>query len=280
MTATHASTPAPTNAAIRALTDKEKETLRLLVEGYDAKSIARHLDLSVHTINERLRDARRKLAVSSSREAARMLREAEQKSPEFSGDRLLGDAASALALPDKAAPATTPRTGRRWGWTAGAFLMSIMLAFLAFSSLSGPQEAATAPAPAAEAPAEAPAEAAAEAPTKATTADKAIEQSARQWLALVDAGKWDASWNETGQSFKSLNTSAKWAEISREVRVPLGAVTSRVLMRINDVPAPPYGYRMLTFKTDFAQKPGTVETLSLQREGDAWRVVGYMIDYH
>lgn len=270
MTVTHA--PTPTNAAIRALTDKEKETLRLLVEGYDAKSIARHLDLSVHTINERLRDARRKLAVSSSREAARMLREAEQKSPEFSGDRLLGDAASALALPDRTAPATTPRTGRRWGWTAGVFLMSIMLAFLAFSALSGPQEAATTPAPAAEA--------AAEAPTKATAADKAIEQSARVWLTLVDAGKWDASWNETGQSFKSLNTSAKWAEISREVRVPLGAVTSRVLMRINDVPAPPYGYRMLTFKTDFAQKPDTVETLSLQREGDAWRVVGYMIDYH
>ena len=269
MTATPAPTPGPTpaNAAIHALTDKEKETLRLLVEGYDAKSIARHLGLSVHTINERLRDARRKLAVSSSREAARMLREAEQKPPEFSGDRLLGDAAPALALPDRTAPANTSRVGRWWGWTAGAFLMSIMLAFFAFSALSGPQDAATAPAPSAEAAAE------------ATTADKAIEQSARVWLALVDAGKWDASWNETGQSFKALNTSAKWAEISREVRVPLGAVTSRVLMRVNDVPAPPYGYRMLTFKTDFAQKPGAVETLSLQREGDAWRVVGYMIDY-
>ena len=51
----------------RALTEKEKQTLRLIVRGHDAKSTARSLGLSVHTINERLRDARRKLAVSSSR---------------------------------------------------------------------------------------------------------------------------------------------------------------------------------------------------------------------
>lgn len=55
------------------LTDKEKQTLRLILRGHDAKSTARHLGLSVHTVNERLREARRKLAVSSSREAARLL---------------------------------------------------------------------------------------------------------------------------------------------------------------------------------------------------------------
>lgn len=59
------------------LTEKEKQTLRLIVRGHDAKSSARHLGLSVHTVNERLRDARRKLEVSSSREAARLLLEKE-----------------------------------------------------------------------------------------------------------------------------------------------------------------------------------------------------------
>ena len=49
------------------LTDKEKETLRLIVRGHDAKTAARELGLSVHTINERLRAARRKLDVTSSR---------------------------------------------------------------------------------------------------------------------------------------------------------------------------------------------------------------------
>lgn len=66
----------------RALTDKEKQTLRLLLSGHDAKSMARHLGLSVHTVNERLRDSRRKLSASSSREAARLLRDAEGPAPQ------------------------------------------------------------------------------------------------------------------------------------------------------------------------------------------------------
>ena len=63
----------PVDAGSWTLSEKEKQTLRLIVRGHDAKSIARTLGLSVHTINERLRDARREMAVSSSREAARML---------------------------------------------------------------------------------------------------------------------------------------------------------------------------------------------------------------
>ena len=54
-----------------ALTKKEKQTLRLILRGHDAKSAARELSLSLHTVNERLREARRKLGVTSSREAAR-----------------------------------------------------------------------------------------------------------------------------------------------------------------------------------------------------------------
>ena len=69
------------------LSEREKETLRFLVNGHDAKSIARELGLSIHTINERLRDARRKLGASSSREAARALAEAEQFGANSLGDK-------------------------------------------------------------------------------------------------------------------------------------------------------------------------------------------------
>lgn len=64
--------------------------LRLLLAGHDAKSVARALGISVHTVNDRLRDARRKLGVSSSREAARLLAEAEQQGPQFLGAKKLG----------------------------------------------------------------------------------------------------------------------------------------------------------------------------------------------
>lgn len=83
----------------RTLKDREKAVLRLLHAGHDAKSSAQVLGLSVHTVNERLRDARRALGVTSSREAARLLAavEAERTAPESVGDRSFG-------LPDAPRP--------------------------------------------------------------------------------------------------------------------------------------------------------------------------------
>ncbi len=56
-----------------ALTDKELEILRLLAGGHTVKSIAARLERSEASINERLREARRKTGVGSSRELARLL---------------------------------------------------------------------------------------------------------------------------------------------------------------------------------------------------------------
>ncbi|MGL3823426.1 helix-turn-helix domain-containing protein [Sphingopyxis sp. R3-92] len=244
----------------QALTEKEKEALRLLVQGYDAKSMARHLGRSVHTINERLRDARRKMAVSSSREAARQLREIEYPNPEFLGPTPLGDAEAAIGMKELQAPAPAPRLLRRYGWIVGGVFMSFSLALLALSSLSGTGQAPTAPQSAVPA------------------AETATVRSVRSWFALVDAGDWDGSWNATGQSFKSLNTSDTWAEVSQSVRTPLGAVVSRALIGEENVPAPPYGYQVVKFRTSFAHKADAIETLSLARENESWRVVGYTIE--
>ncbi len=246
-------------AGIETLTEKEKETLRLLVSGYDAKSMARHLGLSVHTINERLRDARRKMAVSSSREAARQLSAIERLDPETLGAKAFGGAETASGMEELRTSAEAPRMVRPLSWILGGLLMSLTFALLAFASMTG-----TAGAPAAT-PSTAPAESAA-------------VLAARDWLALVDKGDWTASWDATGQSFKALNTVDIWAKASETVRPPLGALRSRVLISEVDVPAPPYGYQMVKFRTDYANKAGAVETVSLMREGGAWRVVGVIID--
>jgi DNA-binding CsgD family transcriptional regulator len=73
---------------VASLNEREREVLRLLVRGHDAKSIARALGLSLHVVNERLRDSRRRLGVSSSREAARLL--AKHEGDNFSGNREFG----------------------------------------------------------------------------------------------------------------------------------------------------------------------------------------------
>lgn len=84
-------------SAASRLSEREREVLRLLVRGHDAKSIARALDLSIHAVNERLREARRKLGVSSSREAARILAAREGSGPNFLGDKEIGVGGGARA---------------------------------------------------------------------------------------------------------------------------------------------------------------------------------------
>jgi DNA-binding CsgD family transcriptional regulator len=72
-------------SGVSGLSEREREVLRLLARGHDAKSSAAALGTSIHSVNERLRDARQKLGVSSSREAARILAASEE-----SGDKNLG----------------------------------------------------------------------------------------------------------------------------------------------------------------------------------------------
>lgn len=63
----------PPSRAVEALSDKELEVLRLLATGHTIKSISVQLGRTEASINERLRDARRKTCVGSSRELARLL---------------------------------------------------------------------------------------------------------------------------------------------------------------------------------------------------------------
>lgn len=249
----------------QALTEKEKQTLRLLLAGHDAKSMARHLELSVHTINERLRDARRKLSASSSKEAARLLREAEGADPHSVGDKQIGDAPDARGAEQGGRPAGgSPAKSRTVRAIGGFVMISFALAMLALApslqpaqDRAGTEGAETRPAPAAE---------------------TAVTGAARHWLSLVDAGNWQESWATTGQSFQSLNTVEIWQKVSVEGRVPLGRVLSRRLVSEESIPAPPHGYQLVRFRTDFANKAGATETLSLAREGESWKVAGYFIE--
>lgn len=248
------------------LTEKEKETLRLLLEGYDAKSMARHLGLSVHTINERLRDARRKMDTSSSREAARLLREAEAQSPHSLGDKRLGGAPIPPSPAQPRQPVQDRSISPRTGWIIGGAIMSLSLALLALASMSG---SGTAPA----APLAAPVAAS---PTPA--AEAAAIDAARQFMAQVDRDEWTASWQSTHKSFQLLNTVEWWAEASQKVRGEVGTIRSRELATVDFAPAPPNGYWTITFKAQYSKKGAVTETLSLASDSGQWRVASITVD--
>lgn len=112
------------NADVERLTDRERETLRLLGQGHEAKSIASVLGLSVHTVNERLRSARRKLSVSSSREAARMLLGYEGHNK--SGYKTIGVAVAGPGEPNSWHAHSRATGGKRrliWAMLGGAMLL-------------------------------------------------------------------------------------------------------------------------------------------------------------
>lgn len=258
----------PMPAGYQSLSEKEKQTLRLIVRGHDAKSMARHLGLSVHTVNERLRDARRKLEVSSSREAARLLLNSEGGAPQYLADMQLGDAPSSQAMEQHSSGTGRRHTGRLAAVIAGVVIMSILLGVLALSLLSD----GTAPPTATNAPS-----------TGQTTASPAVSESAavrsaRDWLELGDQGRWKDGWLGTASSFRKLNTVEAWSTVAKQVRVPLGAVVSRTALSQESVPAPPAGVEVVKFRTSFAYRADVIETVSLAREGSDWKVVGIYLD--
>lgn len=254
------------NPAAAALTIKEMQTLRLIARGHDAKSAARELGLSVHTVNERLREARRKLGVTSSREAARRLLAEDGEAPEILTDKDLGDASA--PLPD--APPMASAT-RRWASSGlgpglaltsiGVLAMSLILAalFLPASPLSVMPAAATS-------------SAAAE-PSAAAAA-----RAAEEFLLLVDESRWADSYAATGAQFRQLNTLGRWSEVSQRLRPPLGKLLTRNLVGNEFVPAPPQGYQLIKFRSAYANGTQQTESLSLAWEDGAWKVVGITFD--
>lgn len=251
------------NAGLETLTDKEKQTLRLILRGHDAKSSARELGLSVHTVNERLREARRKLGVTSSREAARRLLEAEGETPETLGHKALGDVLAA-AMAD-----TGPSAPRRWVGQRPALVLTGVLAMsLVLAALFLPAP------PLSVMPAAAPAPALAAAESEAAGAARAAED----FLTLLDESKWAESYAATAAEFRRLNTLAVWSEASERARPPLGEVLTRDLVGNEWVPAPPAGYRLIKFRSTYAGGTQQTESLSLAWEDGAWKVAGVTFD--
>lgn len=260
-----------TDALTDALSDKEKETLRLLLRGHDAKSSARELGLSVHTVNERLRDCRRKLGVTSSREAARVLMAAEtsEATPERLGDKPLGDASGGSSAADPAAPAT-----RRWvGQRPAVILTGVTAMSLILAALFLPASPLALLAPAATIETVAGAEPASGTKSEAEAAARAAEN----FLVLIDESKWADSYAATGAQFRRLNTLQAWTDVSARVRPPLGKLLTRNLVTNEYVPAPPQGYQLVKFASTYADGTNQIESVSLEREDGAWRVVGIVI---
>lgn len=90
------------------LNEAERRVLRMLAEGHTAKSIANALESTPAAVNERLREARRKTGVGSSRELARLLKAQENRHEKM---RVASRGAVAADLSGPAADPWRPQIG-------------------------------------------------------------------------------------------------------------------------------------------------------------------------
>jgi len=120
------------------------------------------------------------------------------------------------------------------------------------------------------------------APSPEEAAQKVAQDGAQTWLALVDAGQFEASWDNAAALFKSSVTREQWNASLKGAREPLGTVSSRQLRGSEyktQLPGAPDGkYVVVYYESAFAQKAGAKESVTLMEEADAsWKVAGYSI---
>lgn len=125
---------------IERLTERQKEILRLLSCGHDAKSAAAELGISVYTVNDHLTEARKHLSASSSRTAARLFADFEGALLKNEGPNRLGVSAQSGLR----ATFTLSDARKRWALAGGliVILFSVALIGFMFGKGGGSSEAA------------------------------------------------------------------------------------------------------------------------------------------
>lgn len=119
------SSPSARSCALADLTDREQEILHLLAAGHTVKSIAASLGRSEAAIAERLRDARRKTGIGSSRELARLFA-AQKNTAHKNGDRKTDLPPDGAAADHPDTPARSERSRKK-----GRIIMLVALPLIA-----------------------------------------------------------------------------------------------------------------------------------------------------
>jgi hypothetical protein len=113
-------------------------------------------------------------------------------------------------------------------------------------------------------------------------AEKAAQAAARQWLSLVDQGKYAESWENAAAYFKNSVPEKQWMQSMKGARQPLGKLVSRKLLNATfatNLPGAPDGqYVVIQYATSFENKSSAIETVTPMLDRDRkWRVSGYFI---
>lgn len=101
------------------------------------------------------------------------------------------------------------------------------------------------------------------------------------WLETVDDGEYNLSWNETAPLFQDQIPRMKWGKMVAQARAPLGNVISRCIKSASEhnslAGAPDGQYIVISLETCYELKQAAIETVTLSKIDNDWRVAGYFI---
>jgi hypothetical protein len=107
-----------------------------------------------------------------------------------------------------------------------------------------------------------------------------VTESTKQWLSLIDTGKFAEGWKTAAEYFQTAVPQEQWQWQIHALRKPLGDLVSRKLESATytkSLPGTSDGeYVVFQFKTSFAKKKDAIETVTSMLDKDGqWRVSGY-----
>lgn len=111
--------------------------------------------------------------------------------------------------------------------------------------------------------------------------EEAAQEAAQQWLALVDAEQYAESYDAMAELVKPMLTPEQWTAQLQQALSPLQNRTSeRELIAAKyteSLPNAPKGaYVVAQYRIGYDVGAFT-ETVTLMKEGEAWKVIGYFI---
>ena len=107
--------------------------------------------------------------------------------------------------------------------------------------------------------------------------DAAKERVARDWLAKVDAGDWDAAHAAGSSRFRETLNLVTFRSATGAVREPLGDVVSREAISFSDINQDGNDYVIVRFRTLFENGTQIVEQVALEQDDGALKVTGYFL---
>jgi hypothetical protein len=109
----------------------------------------------------------------------------------------------------------------------------------------------------------------------------AAKKAAEQWLALMDAEKYEESWKQAAPFLQAHLPEKDWEKRLNTMRKPIDPMVDRTLHTTqyrDQFPGLPAGqYVAFVWETYFGAKHEMLESVIMSFDGSEWKAVGYAV---